>query len=98
MALATGPQLLLLDEPTAGMGPGATESMIGFLDTLKGRYSILLIEHDMDVVFSLADRISALVNGRRVATDTPEISAATEVRRDLSGRPGGRLVLPQAGA
>jgi len=99
MALATDPQLLLLDEPTAGMGPGATENMIGFLDTLKGRYSILLIEHDMDVVFSLADRISALVNGRRVATDTPDnIRRNAEVRRAYLGDRADRLVLPQAGA
>ena len=90
MALATDPILLLLDEPTAGMGPGATESMIGFLNTLKGRYSILLIEHDMDVVFSLADRISALVNGRRVATGTPEnIRLQPGGPPRLSGRPGG---------
>ncbi len=99
MALATDPQLLLLDEPTAGMGPGATESMIGFLDTLKGRYSILLIEHDMDVVFSLADRISALVNGRRVATDTPDnIRRNPEVRRAYLGDRADRLALPQASA
>ena len=73
--------------------------MIGFLNTLKGRYSILLIEHDMDVVFSLADRISALVNGRRVATDTPDnIRRNPEVRRAYLGDKADRLVLPQAGA
>jgi branched-chain amino acid transport system ATP-binding protein len=86
MALATDPKLILLDEPTAGMGPAATEGMIAFLRTLKGHYSILLIEHDMDVVFSLADRISVLVNGGRIATDTPQnIRQNPEVRRAYLG-------------
>ncbi|MDH3232735.1 MAG: ABC transporter ATP-binding protein [Alphaproteobacteria bacterium] len=86
MALATDPTLLLLDEPTAGMGPAATEEMIGFLRTLKTRHAILLVEHDMDVVFSLADRISVLVNGGRIATDVPEkIRADKQVRRAYLG-------------
>jgi branched-chain amino acid transport system ATP-binding protein len=68
------------------MGPAATEGMIAFLRTLKGHYSILLIEHDMDVVFSLADRISVLVNGGRIATDTPQnIRQNPEVRRAYLG-------------
>jgi branched-chain amino acid transport system ATP-binding protein len=86
MALATNPKMLLLDEPAAGMGPSATEAMIGFLATLKPTYSILLIEHDMDVVFTLADRISVLVNGRTIATGTPtEIRGNPEVRRAYLG-------------
>ncbi len=92
MALATDPKVLLLDEPTAGMGPAATEGMIAFLDTLKGRYAILMIEHDMDVVFSLADRISALVNGRRVATERPDqIRQNAEVRRAYLGDKADKL-------
>ena len=91
MALATDPKSCCCwTSLRPGWGLGATESMIGFLNTLKGRYSILLIEHDMDVVFSLADRISALVNGRRVATDTPEnIRLQPRGSPRLSGRPGG---------
>ncbi|HUT51050.1 MAG TPA: ABC transporter ATP-binding protein [Alphaproteobacteria bacterium] len=86
MALATEPKLLLLDEPTAGMGPAATEGMIGYLRSLKGRLTILLIEHDMDVVFTLADRISVLVNGGRIATDTPDkIREDPQVRRAYLG-------------
>ena len=99
MAMATDPKLLLLDEPTAGMGPAATESMIGFLRTLKGRYSILLIEHDMDVVFSLADRISVLVNGRCIATDQPDqIRQNPEVRRAYLGDKADSLAIDPAGA
>jgi branched-chain amino acid transport system ATP-binding protein len=72
MALATGPKLLLLDEPTAGMGPEDSERIRAFLAGLKGTYSMLLIEHDMDTVFSLADRITVLVYGKAIATGTPE--------------------------
>jgi branched-chain amino acid transport system ATP-binding protein len=72
MALATEPKLLLLDEPTAGMGPEDSERMRGFLASLKGRFSMLLIEHDMDTVFSLADRVTVLVYGRAIATGTPD--------------------------
>jgi branched-chain amino acid transport system ATP-binding protein len=86
MALATEPKLLLLDEPTAGMGPAATEEMIGYLRSLKARHAILLIEHDMDVVFTLADRISVLVNGGCIATDTPDkIRQDRQVRRAYLG-------------
>ena len=94
MGLAMDPKVLLLDEPTAGMGPAATERMIRFLGTLKGRYSILLIEHDMDVVFSLADRISVLVNGGRIATETPlEIRKNADVRRAYLGDKADKLSL-----
>ncbi len=72
MALATNPKLLLLDEPTAGMGSEDAHRMATFLKSLKGDYSMLLIEHDMDTVFSLADRITVLVYGRSIATGTPE--------------------------
>lgn len=72
MALATNPKLLLLDEPTAGMGAEDSQSMIAFLKTLKRKYTFVLIEHDMDAVFSLADRITVLVYGRAIATGIPE--------------------------
>tara|TARA_B100000945_G_scaffold8226_1_gene6702 strand:- start:1632 stop:2378 length:747 start_codon:yes stop_codon:yes gene_type:complete len=72
MALATRPKLLLLDEPTAGMGPKESSAMVEILKKLKGKLTILLIEHDMDVVFSLADKITVLVNGRNIITDKPE--------------------------
>ena len=86
MALATGPRLLLLDEPMAGMGPDESQRMIHFLRTLKARHTILLVEHDMDAVFALADRISVMVYGRLIATGTPqEIRANLEVRQAYLG-------------
>jgi branched-chain amino acid transport system ATP-binding protein len=86
MALATGPKMLLLDEPTAGMGTEESEQMRQFLDRLKGDYSMLLIEHDMDTVFSLADRVTVLVYGRAIATGTPtEIRNNDEVRAAYLG-------------
>jgi branched-chain amino acid transport system ATP-binding protein len=86
MALATKPRLLLLDEPMAGMGPEESQRMIGFLSTLKGRHSIILVEHDMDAVFRLADRISVLVYGRIIASGAPsEIRANAEVRAAYLG-------------
>ena len=72
MALATNPKMLLLDEPMAGMGPKESLAMVDILIKLKHKLTILLIEHDMDVVFTLADRITVLVNGRGIATDTPD--------------------------
>tara|TARA_B100000579_G_C22763064_1_gene819976 strand:+ start:353 stop:1099 length:747 start_codon:yes stop_codon:yes gene_type:complete len=72
MALATRPKLLLLDEPMAGMGPKESSAIVEILKELKGELTLLLIEHDMDVVFSLADYITVLVNGRDIATDSPE--------------------------
>jgi branched-chain amino acid transport system ATP-binding protein len=71
MALATRPSLLLLDEPTAGMGHDDSARMVRFLARLKGSVAILLVEHDMDAVFALADRITVLVYGRAVATGAP---------------------------
>jgi branched-chain amino acid transport system ATP-binding protein len=86
MALATRPRLMLLDEPVAGMGAEETQRMIAFLSTLKGGKTIILVEHDMDAVFSLADRVSVLVYGRIIATGTPEeIRANPEVRRAYLG-------------
>jgi branched-chain amino acid transport system ATP-binding protein len=72
ISLATGPSFLLLDEPMAGMGPEESQQMIGFLRALKGDYTMLLVEHDMDAVFALADRITVLVYGKVIATGTPE--------------------------
>jgi branched-chain amino acid transport system ATP-binding protein len=86
MALATRPRLLLLDEPMAGMGLEESQRMIALLGGLKRRLTIILVEHDMDAVFRLADRISVLVYGRIIATDTPErIRANEEVRRAYLG-------------
>lgn len=72
MALATRPKLLLLDEPMAGMGQDESQLMIKILNDLRGDTSILLIEHDMDAVFALADTISVLVYGRVIATGAPQ--------------------------
>ena len=72
MALAGNPDLLLLDEPMAGMGPGGTMKMTELIQDLKNQASILLIEHDMQAVFALADRITVLVYGEVVATGTPD--------------------------
>ena len=72
MALATGPRILLLDEPMAGMGPEESARMVALLHALKGTLTILLVEHDMDAVFALADRITVLVYGRAIASGAPE--------------------------
>jgi branched-chain amino acid transport system ATP-binding protein len=86
MALATRPRLLLLDEPMAGMGPEESARMVGLLRQLKQELTILLIEHDMEAVFALADRITVLVYGRVLATGTPAaIRADEEVRRAYLG-------------
>jgi branched-chain amino acid transport system ATP-binding protein len=81
MALATRPRALLLDEPLAGMGTEEAARMIRLLATLKGRFGVLLIEHDMDAVFALADRITVLAAGRVIASGEPE-----SVRRDPAAR------------
>jgi branched-chain amino acid transport system ATP-binding protein len=89
VALATEPRLLLLDEPVAGMGTDESARMVEFLASLKGTKTIVLVEHDMDAVFSLADRISVLVYGRIIATGTPaEIRANAEVRAAYLGEDG----------
>jgi branched-chain amino acid transport system ATP-binding protein len=86
MAIATNPTVLLLDEPMAGMGPEESARMIDVLRGFKGSHSLLLIEHDMDAVFALADRITVLVYGQAIATGTPdEIRKNPEVRRAYLG-------------
>jgi branched-chain amino acid transport system ATP-binding protein len=81
IALASNAELMLLDEPMAGLGPKESALMIAFLKEMKGQRSILLIEHDMDAVFALADRISVLVYGRIIATGLPD-----EIRRNNAVR------------
>jgi branched-chain amino acid transport system ATP-binding protein len=71
LALATRPQLVLLDEPMAGMGPPESRAMIELIQRIRSRVTVLLVEHDMDAVFRLADRITVLVNGRVVASGAP---------------------------
>lgn len=86
LALATDARLLLLDEPMAGMGPEESQRMIELIAALKGIVTVLLVEHDMDAVFRLADRVSVLVSGRVIATGTPEaIRSNAEVRRAYLG-------------
>ena len=72
MCLATDPQVLLLDEPLAGMGAEETDRMLALLAELRPGHAILLVEHDMDAVFRVADRITVMVNGSVLASDTPE--------------------------
>lgn len=72
MCLATAPDVLLLDEPLAGMGAEETERMLGLLAELKQGHAILLVEHDMDAIFRIADCITVMVNGCVIATDTPD--------------------------
>ncbi|RAI40373.1 ABC transporter ATP-binding protein [Rhodoplanes roseus] len=77
MALVTAPRVLLLDEPMAGLGIAEARRMIDFIAALKGRFTILLVEHDMEAVFALADRVFVLASGARVADGLPD-----EVRAD----------------
>ncbi len=96
IALATQPQLLLLDEPMAGMGPDESENMVNLLQSLRGEATILLVEHDMDAVFRLADTISVLVAGQVIASGTPQhIKESTAVKQaylgdDAIATPGGQ--------
>src|SRR5271169_3760699 len=86
MALATRPRLLLLDEPMAGLGPDESARMVAMLRELKGGITILLIEHDMETVFALADRITVLVYGRVIASGDPaKIRADATVREAYLG-------------
>lgn len=81
MMLATDPELLLLDEPLGGMGIGETQNMIELIKRLARERTIILIEHDMDAVFALADTLTVMVNGKVLATGTPsEISNSKDVR------------------
>ena len=86
LALATAPQLLLLDEPMAGAGPEESQRMSQIIETLRGKLAILLIEHDMDAVFRLADRITVLVEGAVIASGTAdEISNSAAVQTAYLG-------------
>jgi branched-chain amino acid transport system ATP-binding protein len=86
MALATSPRMLLLDEPMAGLGPEESARMVKTLRELKQELTILLIEHDMEAVFALADRITVLVYGRVIASGQPaDIRANAEVRQAYLG-------------
>ena len=86
VALAMQAKAFLFDEPMAGMGPEGSRELIRFLDPLRGEASILLIEHDMDAVFALADRISVLVYGRVIATGgVDEIRKHPDVKRAYLG-------------
>jgi branched-chain amino acid transport system ATP-binding protein len=81
LCLATKPRVLLLDEPLAGMGAEETERMLNLLGELKADHAILLVEHDMDAVFRIADRITVMVNGAVIASDTPQaVRANPEVQ------------------
>jgi len=81
MTLATDPAVLLLDEPLAGMGPEETQHMTALLRQLARDHAVLLVEHDMDVVFAVADRLTVMVNGRVLASGQPE-----EIRRNAAVR------------
>ena len=86
LALATRPKLVLLDEPMAGMGPEESRRMVALIERIAATVTVLLVEHDMDAVFRLADRISVMVDGRVIATDSPErIRANPEVRKAYLG-------------
>ncbi len=89
LALATEPQVLLLDEPTAGMSPAETAEMVRLVETLPRSLTLLIVEHDMDVVFSLADRISVLHYGEAIAQGTPaEVRQNAMVREIYLGAAG----------
>ncbi len=86
LALAANPSVLLLDEPMAGMGPDETLRLTEMIESMRGRMTMVLVEHDMEAVFRLADRISVLVYGRMIATGTPEqIRANPDVRQAYLG-------------
>ncbi|GAB4218386.1 MAG: ABC transporter ATP-binding protein [Rhodoferax sp.] len=86
LALAMRPKLLLLDEPMAGLGAHESEAMVALLHSLRGETTLLLVEHDMDAVFRLADRVSVLVYGQVLASDLPAaIRAHPEVQRAYLG-------------
>ncbi|UUX95280.1 ABC transporter ATP-binding protein [Aquabacterium sp. J223] len=88
MGLATAPKVLLLDEPLAGLSAAEAEQAVGLLASLRGRFGMLLIEHDINAVFSIADRITVLVAGAVIATGTPDQIRADEgVRRAYLGEP-----------
>ena len=86
IALAAAPRLLLLDEPAAGLSPDETRRMVGLVRGLKGRYTIVLIEHKMDIIMGVSDRIAVMHFGSVIAEGTPaEIQRNDEVRRAYLG-------------
>ena len=86
IALAAAPRVLLLDEPAAGLSPEETRKMVALVRALKGRYTIVLIEHKMDIIMSVSDRISVMHFGSLIAEGTPgEIQKNPEVRRAYLG-------------
>ena len=86
VCLATQPSVLLLDEPLAGIGVDESGRMLALLEQLKTGHAILLVEHDMDAVFRVADRITVMVNGRVIASDTPDqVRSSAEVQRAYLG-------------
>jgi branched-chain amino acid transport system ATP-binding protein len=86
IALAAAPRVLLLDEPAAGLSPDETRKMVSLVRALKGRYTIVLIEHKMDIIMSVSDRISVMHFGSLIAEGTPaEIQKNPEVRRAYLG-------------
>ena len=86
MTLATKPKVLLLDEPLAGMGAEESARMVALLRTLVAGHAMLLVEHDMDAVFALADTLTVMVNGNVLASGTPdEIRANDEVQKAYLG-------------
>ena len=86
MALATSPTILLLDEPLAGMGPEESQQTVALLRRLAADHAILLVEHDMDAVFALADQLTVMDNGRVIASGAPaEIRANAEVQQVYLG-------------
>jgi branched-chain amino acid transport system permease protein len=88
LALATKPRVLLLDEPTAGMSPSERTDTVRLLKRIAAGITIVIVEHDMDVVFGLADRVTVLFNGRKIAEDSPEaIQSNAEVRAAYLGSP-----------
>ena len=82
MTLACKPRVLLLDEPMAGMSQKESEEMVSLIRSIKGEYGIILVEHDMDAVFALADRISVLVYGRIIVTGAPSEIRTNQAVRD----------------
>lgn len=88
LALSTHPRLLLLDEPFAGLGAAEGKAMVRLIASLKGTHSIILVEHDIDAVFALADRITVLAEGRVLATGSgDDIRTSAAVRAAYLGEP-----------
>jgi branched-chain amino acid transport system ATP-binding protein len=89
MALAANPSVLLLDEPAAGLGVEETQNLISMLERIKADAAILLVEHDMDVVFSVANEITVMVDGRIIATGSPDdIRNNQQAQQAYLGEPG----------